>query len=78
MNEPNRLRTTTRRIASPFGAFYLHVLFGPGGAPAEFGVSTPGTMHGKELGEVLASLTDALNAELGAEAPLDTQTRISD
>lgn len=64
----NRTHTLTRRIDSPFGAFYLHLQRPRPGAPVcEVGLSIPGTMHGKELGEVLFSLEAALNAELCGE-----------
>ncbi|MCK9994274.1 MAG: hypothetical protein Dbin4_02794, partial [Alphaproteobacteria bacterium] len=57
--------TTTRRIASPFGAFYLHVLHTPENVLHAVEVSTPGTMHGKELGGVLDALVAAINEEIG-------------
>ena len=56
--------TTTRRIASPFGAFYLHVLHTPENALQAVEISTPGTMHGKELGGVLDALVVAINDEI--------------
>lgn len=61
-----RQETTTRRVDSPFGAFYLHVLHTPDGALQALEVSTPGTMHGKELGGVLDALMLALNEEISA------------
>ena len=56
--------TTTRRIESPFGAFYLHVLHTPENIMHGIEVSTPGTMHGKELGGVLDALVVAINDEI--------------
>ena len=60
----SRVLTTTRRITSPFGAFYLHVLHTPEGVLHRVDVSTPGTMHGKELGGVLESFVQAVNEEV--------------
>ena len=60
-----RHATTTRRIGSPFGAFYLHVLHTPENALQAVEISTPGTMHGKELGGVLDALVAAINEEIG-------------
>lgn len=59
-----RHQTSTRRINSPFGAFYLHVLHTRDGALRGLEVSTPGTMHGKELGDVLDALMLAVNEEI--------------
>lgn len=56
--------TSTRRIESHFGAFYLHVLHSPENALQAVEISTPGTMHGKELGGVLDALVVALNDEI--------------
>ena len=64
---PARLLTTTRRIASPFGAFYLHVLHTAENELQAVEISTPGTMHGKELGDVLDTLVAAINDEIGGE-----------
>ena len=64
---PDRRDTITRRIDSPFGAFYLHVQRAhPGAPPCELGLSIPGTMHDKELGNVLLSLIDAINIYLNS------------
>lgn len=56
--------TSTRRVESPFGAFYLHVLHTPENVLHAVEVSTPGTMHGKELGGVLDALVVAINDEI--------------
>jgi len=58
-----RHQTSTRRVNSPFGAFYLHVLH-TAGVLHKIDVSIPGTMHGKELGGVLESFVRAVNEEV--------------
>lgn len=59
-----RHQTSTRRVNSPFGAFYLHVQHTPEGVLHKVDVSTPGTMHGKELGGVLEAFVRAINEEI--------------
>ncbi|MEQ1888054.1 MAG: hypothetical protein ABL951_02605 [Alphaproteobacteria bacterium] len=59
----NRLETTTQRIARPYGAYYLHVNRGTGRVH-NVSISIPGTMHGKELGDVMGSLVAAINDEI--------------
>ena len=60
----NRFQTEKQAVKTPFGTLYLHLLHDSKSRLTGMNISIPGSMHGKELGDVLEAIVVEINKEL--------------
>ena len=64
-----RCQTTTRKVPTPFGSFYVHVSLDAAGRPCDVAISTPGKHHDTVMHEALIALGEAITELLPGTTP---------